>query len=176
MIDVGAVRRQLTLFVPDGAAPFLEPLRQDVDPVQFALIAAHVTLCREDEIADVALPALRRRLTHAAPLTLVFGPPRRFAGHGMLLPCIDGAAAFQQLRVRALDATAIRAPEAHMTLAHPRNPRAPANVDARFITLPERLTITFRNVAIIEQRSAQPWVVRATVALTGREEVAPGRS
>lgn len=176
MTDLRGVRQQLTLFVPEGAAPWLEPLRQQVDPVQSGLIAAHVTLCREDEIADLAPAALRCRLTHAAPLTLVFGPARRFGGHGMLLPCVDGAAAFQQLRVLALDTSAIRAPEAHLTLAHPRNPRAAANVDGRFGELPARLTITFREVARIEQRDGQPWVVREALALTGSGEAALGRA
>lgn len=165
MDHVGTVRQQLTLFVPEGAAPWLEPLRRQVDPVQAGLIAAHVTLCREDEIADLELSGLRDRLARAAPLTLTLGPARRFGGHGILLPCLEGAAAFQQLRVQALGAIAIREPEAHLTLAHPRNPRAPGNEDAILDALPAPLTLVFREVALIEQRDARPWVVRETMRL-----------
>ncbi|MCA0374643.1 MAG: 2'-5' RNA ligase family protein [Gemmatimonadetes bacterium] len=160
-------RRQLTLFVPDGAAPLLEPVRRVADPVQWGLIAAHVTLCREDEIATLEFASLRHRLAHAAPITLTFGAPRRFAGHGMLLPCVEGVIAFQQLRARALDATMVREHDAHLTLAHPRNPRAAENVDATFAALPPRCTITFDAVAVIEQRGTAPWVVLETIALTG---------
>lgn len=167
MHDITPVRRQLTLFVPEGAAPWLEPVRRQADPVQFALIAAHVTLCREDEIADLAWSVLRDRLSRAAPLTLTFGPARRFGGHGILLPCLEGAAAFQQLRVESLGTSAIREPEAHLTVAHPRNPRAPGNEDALLGAIPAPLTLVLREVALIEQCDARPWVVRETVDLAG---------
>ncbi len=173
MNDIGTVRRQLTLFVPEDAAPSIERLRQQADPVQFALIAAHVTLCREDEIADLELSVLRERLASAAPLTLTFGHARRFAAHGILLPCIDGAADFQRLRVQALGATAIREPEAHLTVAHPRNPRAPGNQDALLSALPAPLTLVFREVALIEQRDARPWIKLETMRLAPPRGWAP---
>ncbi len=162
------VRRQLTLFVPDGTAPWLEPLRQTVDPVQFALIAAHVTLCREDEIAGLDFATLRERLSMASPLALTFGAPRRVDGHGLLLPCVDGAPAFQQLRAQVLDSTAIRTSDAHITLAHPRNPRAAGNVDERVHALPVPLTVTFPSVALIEQHDGRPWEMRESVVLAGQ--------
>jgi len=165
------VRRQLTLFVPHGAAPEIDGVRQRVDPVQRGLIAAHVTLCREDELADLCVLELSRRITRAAPapLTLVFGPPVRFGGHGMLLPCIDGAAAFHGLRRTILGKTDIRTPEAHLTLAHPRNPLAPENVATAYAALPARIEIRFAEVALIEQRAAEPWVVCETLTLDGPE-------
>lgn len=165
MNKIEAVRRQLTLFVPVEAAASIELLREKADPVQFALIAAHVTLCREDEFAELELSLLRERLAHAAPLTLTFGQARRFAGHGILLPCIDGAADFQRLRAQALGATDVREHEAHLTIAHPRNPRAPGNQDALLSVLPAPLTLTFREVALIEQRAARPWLVLETLRL-----------
>ncbi len=176
MDEASGVRRQLTLFLSGTAAPFVETLRQRVDPVQFGLIRAHVTLCREDELANCSASELRRRLARAAcpPLTLVFGPPVRVGAHGMLLPCMAGEAAFHQLRVAALDATAIRAHAAHVTLAHPRNPRAPANLEASFASLPARLALTFTEIALIEQRDAQPWVVCDTIAIDGRGDPARG--
>jgi hypothetical protein len=161
------VRRQLTLFVPTGIVPWLEPLRHDVDPVQSALIAAHVTLCREDEIAGLNFTTLRERLSQASPLTLVFDAPRRVDGHGLLLPCVAGAPAFQQLRAQALDCNTIRTSDAHITLAHPRNPRAAGNVDERVHALPVPLTVTFPSVALIEQHDARPWETMESVELKG---------
>ncbi len=137
-----------------------------MDPVQCALIAAHVTLCREDEIARLDLPTLRHRLSQASPLTLVFAAPRRVDGHGLLLPCVAGAPAFQQLRAQALESNTIRTSDAHITLAHPRNPRAPGNVDERIRALPVPLTVTFPLVALIEQHDARPWVLLESIALT----------
>lgn len=165
MNELGTVRRQLTLFVPEEAAARIERLREKADPLQFALIAAHVTLCREDELAELELSLLRERLAHAAPLTLTFGQARRFAGHGILLPCIEGAADFQRLRTKALGAIDVREHEAHLTIAHPRNPRAAGNQDALLNVLPAPLTLTFREVALIEQRAARPWVVQETLRL-----------
>jgi 2'-5' RNA ligase superfamily len=166
-LDTMRVRRQLTLFVPGTAALVIEEVRERVDPVQFGLIAAHVTLCREDEFADIAVADLRHRLERAAlsPLTLVFGAPMRFDGHGMLLPCLDGTAAFHQLRVALLGRSNVRAHAAHLTLAHPRNPCAPGNIDAAFAQLRSPLTITFPEVALIEQSGAQPWIVLNTLRL-----------
>jgi hypothetical protein len=163
-------RRQLTLFVPNGAAPAIDAVRQRVDPVQFGLIAAHVTLCREDEIEGLDIAELRTRLAHVPPLTLVFGAPTPFAGHGMLLPCIEGAPAFHELRVIVLGTSGIRAHEAHITLAHPRNPLAPDNVAATYRSLSATIAITFAEVALIEQRDAQPWVRCDTIALEGHGE------
>jgi hypothetical protein len=44
------IRRQLSLYVPEPIATRLEAVRRVLDPVQHALIPAHVTLCRDDEL------------------------------------------------------------------------------------------------------------------------------
>ena len=41
-------RKQLTLFVKDVQAKAIEAIRRQYNPEQYALIKAHVTLCRED--------------------------------------------------------------------------------------------------------------------------------
>lgn len=154
------VRRQLTLFVPPPAAQPLEALRRVVDPVQAGLIAAHVTLCREDELASVDDVELARRLAAgtALPLTLTFGPAERFDGHGLLLPCIAGEAAFRELREQVLGTRSIRRQVPHLTLAHPRNPVAPGNsLEHSLAALPAPLAITFGAITLIEQVDRQPW-------------------
>ena len=154
------IRRQLTLFVPPPSAEVLEAVRRVVDPVQAGLIAAHVTLCREDELASVDDAELARRLaaSTALPLTLTFGPAERFDVHGLLLPCIEGEAAFRELREQVLGSHAVRRQVPHLTLAHPRNPVAAGNDIAFAIaTLPTPLAITFTAMTLIEQVDRQPW-------------------
>jgi hypothetical protein len=48
---------------------------------------------------------------------------------------------------------------AHLTLAHPRNPRAVGNTEAALAACPPALQIQFTTVALIEQHGAAPWTV-----------------
>lgn len=152
-------RLQLTLFVPRPWAARLDALRLRLDPVQASLIAAHVTLCREDEIERLDRWSLFSRVQQwpQGPLALSFGPPQRFQGHGLLLPCEQGGGRFQQLRQWLLLDPDARPHGAHLTLAHPRNPRAPGNTEAALASCPQGLQLQFGSVALIEQVGAEPW-------------------
>lgn len=154
-------RIQLSLYVPQPMAAELEAVRELLDPLQARLIPAHVTLCREDELADLEPAVIRSRLAapEAAPVTLRFGPPEPFFEHGILLPCIDGESEFQALRRRVFGSTAIRRQAPHITLAHPRNPKAPHNSLANAGRLPGDLVVTFREVHRIQQEGTTPWRV-----------------
>jgi hypothetical protein len=157
-------RRQLTLFVPSPVAAHVESVRRVMDPVQSRLIPAHVTLCRSEELADVASDTLRTRLQEARsePLTLRFGPPERFEGHGMMLGCTAGDHDFRKLREVLLGSVPERLERAHITLAHPRNPKAPGNLLANASVLEHGITVTFRTLALIEQQESDPWKVLET--------------
>lgn len=162
------VRRQLSLYVPHAVRAGVEAVRSVVDPIQQQLIPAHVTLCREHELSDLSATELRHRL-HAdgcLPLRLSFGPPERFDGHGMLLPGIDGEQDFHALRDQILGGEASRDQRAHITLAHPRNPRAAGNALANTSELPAPLTIRFDVVRLIEQIDRNPWTVLDTFELS----------
>jgi 2'-5' RNA ligase len=152
-------RRQLSLYVPSNAAAELEAIRRIVDPVQSHLIPAHVTLCRDDEINHLSLPELRSLFSRGRlkPITLHFGRPEVFLGHGLLLSCIGGQNEFQALREQVLGRTGIRTPEPHITLAHPRNPKATGNSLAIASDLPAGLSITFDTICLIEQEGKEPW-------------------
>jgi hypothetical protein len=162
-------RRQLTMFVPAALGADLEPLRQLLDPIQRRLIAAHVTLCREDELARVPAAELRARRGGQAltPITLQFGPPEVFSGHGVMLNCIAGERAFHALRGCLLGSSDIRHQQPHITLAHPRNPRSPDNCASNYTRLPQVLTITFASLCLIEQHAGQSWSVLQTFELLG---------
>ena len=155
------LRTQLCLYVPDAQASALESVRRVVDPVQSRLIPAHVTLCREDELALVEPAALATRLAAlpAWPLTLEFGKAEAFHEHGILLPCIGGEREFRVLREHLLGSRAIRRHAPHITLAHPRNPKAAGNCLANASVLPDALAITFTRIRRIQQQGAAPWQV-----------------
>jgi hypothetical protein len=171
-VTIVPARVQLSLFAPPYSGADLEAIREIVDPVQRRLIPAHVTLCREDELGAISLHALQQRLRHASgPLTLHFGPPVRFGEHGILMPCVDGTDDFQALRAVVLADRHARPHLPHLTLAHPRNPKAPGNDLGATAALRAGLALTFEEVHLIEQVDGEPWAVRGTVALHRRAPV-----
>lgn len=153
-MSTGPVRDQLSLFVSGPDDDRLDTLRRLLDPIQAALIPAHVTLCREDEIDG--LPDPLDRAAGAAPVALRFGPPERFHEHGILLPCIAGQAEFDALRRRLLGRNDVRHQAAHITLAHPRNPKAPGN-RLPLAELATGLTLTLTDLRWIRQAATLPW-------------------
>jgi hypothetical protein len=156
-------RRQLRLFVPSGgAAAVLEPLRAKLDPIQARLIPAHVTLCRDEETVRALGDGMwaRRQMDLAGPLALKFGAAERFDGHGVRLTAVAGLKRFAQLRAALLGPGAIRTETPHLTLAHPRNPRAAANSDDAVQLAPMGFEIAFPAVMLIAQdAAATPWRV-----------------
>jgi 2'-5' RNA ligase len=152
-------RLQLTLFVTGTAAAKIDEARRSLDPVQFSLIPAHVTLCREDEIEDLQPADLRERLSawDTGPVSLTFGAPESFSTHGILLPCIRGEEDFQALRRLILGSTAIRRQLPHITLAHPRNPKAAGNSLAAASVLQAGITVNLGTVSRIQQNGGAPW-------------------
>lgn len=161
------IRRQVTLYVPTAAAVELEAVRRIVDPVQSSLIAAHVTLCREDEIQGLSGSELQRRVANerCQPIALHFGRIEVFSGHGMLLACVGGQDEFHALRRQVLGRADIRTAQPHITLAHPRNPKAAGNSLAAVAGLSSGMCITFPSVCLIEQTNMQPWRVLERIAL-----------
>lgn len=169
-----AVRVQITLFLPPPVAEQVEAVRRVLDPVQLALIPAHVTLCRDEELEGLGPELLQRKLRAAGelgPLTLTFGAAERFSTHGVLLSCTSGEERFRALRQVILGSSAVRPQRPHVTLAHPRNPRAPGNDLAAARRLGE-LEVTFTEVCHIRQDPGAAWRVVQRVPLAaaaGRE-------
>lgn len=163
------LRRQLTLFVPEERAVALEAVRRVVDPIQHALIAAHVTLCREDELTDFSTERLLEHLRSGAPggVTLGFGAPEVFAGHGILLPAMEGEEHFRALRAWVLGSEQLRRQPPHLTLAHPRNPKSPGNSLTAAAHLSHLPPIRFETLSLIEQVDSTPWRVLFEVRLGG---------
>ena len=150
-------RKQLSMYVPQEAARAIEAVRKVVDPIQSSLIPAHLTLCREDELGDLASVRARLRSAPFQPLTLRFGKPEAFSGHGLLLQCIEGEDQFRALREYLLASSRIRNQKPHITLAHPRNPRSGERSSSSTSALPEVNEVTFPSIYLIEQEGNEPW-------------------
>lgn len=163
------VRIQLSLYVPEPQASAIDAVRRLLDPVQHSLIPAHVTLCREDEMAEAGRDVLASRIASlpVQSVTLRFGRPEPFHEHGILLPCIEGEPQFQALRQLILNPAAARRQSPHITLAHPRNPKAAGNCLGNALAIPEGLTATFFNVRLIEQTGSSAWRTLEDFALGG---------
>ncbi len=152
-----ASRKQLSMYVPPDAAVEIEAVRRVADPIQSELLPAHVTLCREDELDD--LESVRARLCSPpfGPLTLRFGRPVAFSGHGILLECVGGEGQFRALREYLLASSSIRDQLPHITLAHPRNPKSSGNLLSNASALPQVIEVTFPSVCLIVQEGNKPW-------------------
>jgi hypothetical protein len=154
-----SLRRQLTLFADDPMG-LLAHVRTTYNPVQAALIAAHVTLCREDELEplDAVWPRLKG-LDLGGPLVLDMGAAERFSeGQGVLLPAIGGLEAFADLRRRILahiDTPRVQA--AHLTLMHPRNATCTDAIFAEIAALELPRRLVFYLVDLIEQVDGGMW-------------------
>ena len=160
-------RRQLSMYVPQDAAREIEAVRRVVDPIQSRLIPAHVTLCREDELGDLVSVRARLRSAPFEPLTLRFGKPVAFAGHGLLLECVEGEDRFRAVRQYLLASSRVRDRKPHITLAHPRNPRSGGNSLSNTSPLPEVIEVTFPSIYLIEQEGDGPWQLLEKYELRG---------
>jgi hypothetical protein len=159
------IRQQLSLFVPENQRATVELVRAIVDPVQHRLIPAHVTLCREDELSDIETIIKRLRTLKLPSLQLSFTAPERFYEHGLLMPCVAGLDTFRDLRKSILAIPDIREQTPHLTLAHPRNPKAQGNCLHNTAALGAGVVITFSAIYWIEQYCNEPWQILDCFAL-----------
>lgn len=152
-----SIRRQVTLFLNDSPTA-VEYCRRTYNPVQASLIAAHVTLCREDEIADWKAFENRVATLDLNSLRLKFGEPVR-DGDLVLLPVITGADKYNSLRDLVLSGTGVQARQqnAHVTIIHPRNGKCTDEVFAEIRQRLEPFESTFTELSLIEQQVDGPW-------------------
>jgi hypothetical protein len=155
-------RIQLTLFVPESISATIEEIRCRYNPVQHNLIAAHVTLCREDELTS--LEAILKNLDQLIfpAFAISFNSPVRFDnGKGLLLPAIDNTT-FQELRKLVLksvvDQPRIHAP--HLTLMHPRNSTCTDLICEEIQSIPLPESFHFDQISLIEQVNGAAWTIK----------------
>lgn len=155
-------RKQLTLFLRDQNDT-IEKIRTEFNPIQQQLIAAHVTLCREDEIEPLELVLQNiKAIVLDQPLSIAFHPIERFEnGKGVFLPAATNNDAFHELRKKVLkglnDMPRIHSP--HLTLMHPRNSSCTDEIFEKIKQYELPTMLYFDQISLIEQKYNEKWVV-----------------
>lgn len=152
-------RQQLTLFVSDPTRS-IEKIRSAFNPEQFRLIAAHVTLCREDEISPIGdIVQNLKSIKIDCPLSIKFSGAERFAGDAGVLMRAKHCEAFQALRRNILRGSAelIRLHDPHITLMHPRNSSCTDEIFDEIESYELPVELDFEEVSLIEQINGGPW-------------------
>jgi hypothetical protein len=165
------IRRQLTLFLEQKDAETIELVRQEFNPIQFELIKAHVTLCREDEIQNLDNEKLSLLLLSQSEIVIEFGKAARFDnGKGLFIPATTGNGEFQELRRQVLVGVCDnpRNQDPHITLMHPRNSTCTDKIFEQIekVSLPTKLK--FKRISLIEQLEGRQWKILQEFDLNDR--------
>ncbi len=154
------IRRQLTLFLTEQNEN-IEKIRAEFNPIQYHLIPAHITLCREDEIE-----ALEKVITNIAsiklnnPIKIKLQAVERFQnGQGVFIPGKNHNDDFEQLRASILKGI-ISPPRfqlPHITLMHPRNSQCTDEIFKQIKNYKLPHEISFNEITLIEQVDESPW-------------------
>jgi 2'-5' RNA ligase len=148
-------RIQLTLFIDEEQSKIIEKIRMQFNPVQYGLIKAHVTLCREDELEKTDKVMLNLMRFDFNSITINFGKPIKFSdGKGILLPAIGNTENFKQLRAAVLQGV-IKNPrqhQPHITLLHPRNATCTDIIFEQIAKEEFAGKINFKKISLIEQQ------------------------
>ena len=168
------IRRQLTLFVSEQNE-LIERLRAEFNPVQYNLIPAHVTLCREDEIEPIEkIIENINSIKLKAPLQIQLNRAQRFAdGKGVMLPAKGENLAFHELRKSALGLSEFpKEYQPHLTLMHPRNSTCTDEIFERINRTELPTELSFDKIHLIEQTNGGKWNVLKEFFIRKRNESA----
>lgn len=155
------IRRQLTLFIhePNGT---IESIRAEFNPIQFHLIPAHVTLCREGEIEPIQKTIERiTSMSLQKPIRVTLEHLERFSnGKGVWLSSSGDNHEFKELRQMVLGQPQLKKEQMpHLTLMHPRNSTC---TDAIFKKISSHVLPTefeFHKISLMEQKNGDAWKV-----------------
>lgn len=170
MEELVNMRIQLTLFVDENESQAIEQVRKQYNPEQYQLIKSHVTLCREDELFQLAQIRQNLNQLYLSPLTIEFGTAIRFAmDKGVLLPALGTTGQFDNLRKSILQGVipTPKVQEAHITLMHPRNSTCTDQLFAEIRQIPIPNQLTFRKISLIEQFDNDPWRILEEFEMKG---------
>lgn len=173
-MNIGKIRRQLTLFLDPKDALTIEQVRAKFNPAQSKLIKSHVTLCREDEIVNIQKLTANLTRHKYSEIVLEFGKAIRFdEGKGVLLPSCSDNISFHKLRRQVLNGffEHPRLLDPHITLMHPRNSTC---TDATYneiyhINFPAKFV--FKKIDLIEQINGGKWKILKSFPLITEEQL-----
>ena len=150
-------RRQVTLFLPEPESLPIEAIRQRFNPAQFALIAAHVTLIRDEDVPNWSRLRARAQRVASVDITLRFGAPIR-QKNLVYLPSVGPTDDFDRLRRELLGDDHCRKQEPHISLIHPRNGKCDGEDFAAIKeNMGNELCIRFQMMTFIEQLDGSAW-------------------
>jgi hypothetical protein len=158
------IRRQLTLFPEPADVQIIEQIRKEFNPLQFELIKAHVTLCREDEIENLeqVLSNLLLLIQTQQKIYIEFGKVARFDnGKGLFLPATNNNKQFENLRRQVLSGLSDNPgkQQAHITLMHPGNSICTDTIFELVEKINVPATLEFKQISLIEQENGGPWKI-----------------
>ena len=153
-----ANRRQATLYLSAPGSTAVESIRSRFNRVQFDLIRAHVTLCREDEVYDWDEFASRLSALSSIEVALEFGMPVR-DDNLVFLPTIGSNESFDTLRnlLLSTQGSLPRKHNPHITLIHPRNGICTDQVFDEITSRFKPFSSTLRYVTLVEQTKGGRW-------------------
>jgi len=164
MNTVKEIRRQVTLFI-GNQAKVIEHIRAEFNPIQFRLIPAHVTLCREDEIEPLEnLIENLKSIKWSKPFKIEFDKIERFGnGKGVLMPAKRHNPEFDKLREGVLKGLNYLPGKhhAHVTLMHPRNSTCTDPIFEHLMQFKLPTELYFDKISLIEQRNDSKWSIIA---------------
>ncbi len=125
------------------------------------LIAAHVTLCREDEIGPVEKVIENiKSISRNKPVRIKFNPPERFENsRGVFIPAKNDNPEFYELRkavLNGLDEFPGK-PLPHLTLMHPRNSTCTDIIFEQIKKYELPTELFFDKISLIEQHNGGHW-------------------
>ena len=138
----------------------IERIRAEFNPVQYKLIPAHVTLCREDEIEPIEkIIENIHSIKLMAPIQIQLNCAQRFAdGKGVMIPAQGENPAFQELRKSVLGVREfLRVHQPHLTLMHPRNSTCTDEIFERIKEAEMPVELSFDKIHLIEQTNGGKW-------------------
>ena len=148
----------------------IEKIRAEFNPVQFKLIPAHVTLCRENEIEHIEKVIENiKSLSLDNPLRIEFDKVEGFDnGKGLFIPAKKLNDGFIELRKSILKGL-IEFPvvhHPHITLMHPRNSTCTDQIFSEIIKYNLPTEFNFDTISLIEQSSGGPWKIKNQFPIT----------
>lgn len=154
-------RIQISLYFDEEESQELENIRKTYNLVQYHLIPAHITLCREEELKEIE--SLKNDLNNFKfePFTIHLEKPKRVAeGKGVLLPVQENSN-FLELRKLFIKDLNIGKDffEPHITLMHARNSECTDPIFKEIIKkdLPKKLNVI--SIHLIEQINGGKWKI-----------------
>jgi 2'-5' RNA ligase len=153
------IRRQLTLF-PIELNKMIERIRAEFNPVQYQLVAAHVTLCREDEIEPFEKIIKNIQSIYLQlPVKIQLNKVERFDDDKGVFISAKNSNDFYTLRKAVLKGmTAFpEKQQPHITLMHPRNSVCTDMIFAEIQACPLPVELIFDTISLMEQYNGERW-------------------